>query len=126
MKSGIGVVVINILIILIIAFLVIYSMTSLVMACKYFKKFDELQKKALYESFAISFLVILIVHLLQVLGSVLLPHPYSKLLQCIISVGDSGGIILTNNPLLRLDSFAFDSIVFGVTYYVKRKKYGLD
>lgn len=126
MKNELAFAAINILIVFMIAFLVIYSMTSLVIACKDFKKFDELQKKALYESFAISFLVILTVHLLQVLGSVLLPHPYSKFFQFLISVGDSGGIILTNNPLMRLDSFAFDSIVFGVTYYVKRKKYGLD
>lgn len=126
MKNELGFAVINLLIVLMIAFLVIYSMASLVIACKNFKKFDELQKKALYESFAISFLVILIVHLLQVLGSLWLPYPYSKFLQFIISTGDSKGVILTNTPLVRFDSFAFDSIVFGVTYYIKQKIYGLD
>lgn len=40
MKNELGFAVINLLIVLMIAFLVIYSMASLVIACKNFKKFD--------------------------------------------------------------------------------------
>lgn len=83
-------------------------------------KYDELERKVVYETFAVSFCIIVILHLIQLISS------FTKFdLSYLISVGGfrTGGLI-SNSPL-HIDSFIFDMIVLGITYQVKKKKFGM-
>lgn len=83
----------------------------------------------MYESLAISFFIIAGTHLIQSILSFVTPEPFSTLVKIFISPGPYTAWpyreIITNNSLIHIDSFMFDNIVLGVTYFIKRKKYGL-
>ncbi|MFW8053504.1 hypothetical protein [Vagococcus fluvialis] len=105
----------------------IFSLISIITLVKTFiklKTFDELQKKAIYESLSISFLIIIAIHFIQLVVAIIAPEPFSLLAKFIISPGDYNGALFTNSPL-HFDSFMIDSLILGVVYYIKRKKYGL-
>lgn len=100
------------------------SVFSLIKTFFSMKKLDELQKSAVYESFALTFLIILGIHFVQLIVSILAPEPFSQVAKVIISPGDYNGALITNGPL-HFDSFFVDSFILSIVYYIKRKKYGL-
>ena len=84
------------------------------------EQYDELERKVVYETFAVSFCIIIILHLIQLISS------FTKFdFSYLISVGGfrNGGLI--SNSLLHIDSFIFDMIILGITYKIKKRKYGL-
>lgn len=83
-------------------------------------QYDELERKVVYETFAVSFCAIVILHFIQLISS------FTKFdLSYLISAGGlrTGGLI-SNSPV-HIDSFIFDMIILGITYQVKKKKFGL-
>ncbi len=106
--------------------LIIVGIFGLSTFCKMVKvliniqKYDELERNVVYETFAVSFSVIILVHLIQLISS------FTKFdFSYLISAGGffNGGLI-SNGPL-HMDSFMFDLVVLGVVYKLKKKKYGL-
>lgn len=102
----------------------IISIFTLIKTSFNFKKLDELQKKAVYGALSTSFLIVLGLHLVQLIASVFAPEPFSIFAKVVISPGGYDSAVFTNSSL-NFDSFMIDSLILGVVYYVKRKKYGL-
>ena len=100
------------------------SVFSLVTTFIKLNKFDELQRNAVYESLAISFLIIAGIHFLQLMISVVTPDPFSMAIKFWISPGAYKGALMTNSPL-HFDSFMIDAFVLAIVYNIKRRKYGL-
>lgn len=107
--------------------LALFSFISVITFIKTFiqlKKLDELQKNVIYESLAISFLIIVAINLIQLIVSIVTPEPIAYIATTIISPGAYKGVLFSNSPL-HFDSFLIDNLILGIVYYVKRKKYGL-
>lgn len=84
-------------------------------------KLDELQKLAIYESFALSFSLIIIIHLLQ-----LILFYFDINLTKLISPGPiNSGIIYMNNNFFHIDSFFFDCLILSFIYFLKKIQYSL-
>ena len=113
----------NILYYLLIAFISIFSIYSvgrLFITLLLLDRYDELQKKAVYESFALSFLIILLLHFVQ-LNINLFDIDWPLL----ITTGNRLGIVAGNVPTPHIDSFFFDSFVLAIVYFIKKKRYGI-
>lgn len=84
-------------------------------------RYDELERKAIFDALVMSMLTILIVNLLQLILSINLPIEWRG----VVSPGGyyNGGLI-TNDPL-HFDSFLFDCSVVGIWYMVRRYHFGL-
>ncbi|SLM85989.1 hypothetical protein [Vagococcus fluvialis] len=94
----------------------IISMIYMFILLNSLDSFDEPKKKVVYESFVTAFLVVVIIHLIQLVGS-FMHFDLSK----IISPGMIDGDIIGTNPL-HIDSFVFDSFIIGIIYFFKRNK----
>lgn len=97
----------------------IYSVGRLFLTLILMDRYDELQKKAVYESFAITFLIILVVHLIQLTINV-----FEINLPLIVGPGTVPGVII-GSPPLHINSFFFDSFVLAIVYFIKKKRYGI-
>lgn len=84
-------------------------------------RYDELERKAIFDALAMSMLTILIVNLLQLVLSFNLPTEWRG----IVSPGGfyNGGLV--SNAPLHFDSFLFDCSVVGIWYMVRRYHFGL-
>lgn len=112
----------NILYYLLIAFISIFSIYSvgrLFITLLLLDRYDELQKKAVYESFALTFLIILGIHFIQ-----LNINLFDINWPMIIGPGTSHGVVISGPPL-HIDSFFFDSFVLAIIYFIKKKRYGI-
>lgn len=84
-------------------------------------KLDELQKLAIYESFALSFSLIIIIHFLQ-----LILFYFDINLTKLISPGPiNSGIIYMHNNFFHIDSFFFDCLILSFIYFLKKIQYSL-
>ena len=84
-------------------------------------RYDELERKAIFDALAMSMLTILIVNLLQLVLSFNLPTEWRG----VVSPGGfyNGGLV--SNAPLHFDSFLFDCSVVGIWYMVRRYHFGL-
>ena len=98
----------------------LYSVVRLFIMLLILHRYDELQKKAVYESFALSFLIILLVHFIQ-LNINLFDIDWPLL----ITTGNRLGIAMGNYPKPHIDSFFFDCFVLAVVYLIKKRRYGV-
>lgn len=103
-----------------IAIFSLYSVIRLFIMLLLLHRYDELQKKAVYESFALSFLIILLLHFIQ-LNINLFDIDWPLL----ITHGNRLGIAAGNVPTPHIDSFFFDSFVLAIIYFIKKKRYGI-
>lgn len=113
-------IVINFILMIIITGLFLYSIGSLFSLLKKMitiKSLDELQRKRIYETFSISFAIILLVHFVQLVFSLL-----GKDISLVISAGFYKGALISNNPL-HMDSFVFDLIIYSVVDISIKRKY---
>ncbi|WP_086950652.1 hypothetical protein [Vagococcus fluvialis] len=97
-----------------------YSVIRLFIMLLLLHRYDELQKKAVYESFALSFLIILLLHFVQ-LNINLFDIDWPLL----ITTGNRLGIAGGNVPKPHFDSFFFDCFVLAVVYLIKKRRYGV-
>lgn len=84
-------------------------------------RYDELERKAIFDAFAISMMIILIINLIQLRLSFVFPVEWKGF----VSPGGfyNGGLI-SDSPL-HFDSFLFDCSVIGICYMIRRYHYGL-
>ncbi|MFR3685920.1 MAG: hypothetical protein ACLTXM_12900 [Enterococcus sp.] len=84
-------------------------------------RYDELERKAIFDALSMSMLTILIVNLLQLVLSFNLPIEWRGF----VSPGGfyNGGLV--SNAPLHFDSFLFDCSVVGIWYMVRRYHFGL-
>lgn len=120
MKIVLGVIISVLVLILFVVGL--YSLFGLINGLISFKKNDELERKVIYETLAISFLVIMIIHFIQLIASIIAPEPFSLLAKFIISPGECKGSFFGNDPL-HFDSFMIDITILGIVNYIIKKKY---
>lgn len=95
------------------------SIFSLIRVLINIKKYNELEKKAVYESMAISFLIVMGIHLTQLILIIFFSDPYAELVALFISPGDVAGGFNTNYPVIHFDSFTIDFIILGSVYFFK-------
>ena len=88
-------------------------------------KYDELERKVVFDSLAYSMLIIVLLHLIQYLLSYKLKKYFpNEIYIPVISAGVIKGQILGNSPL-HFESFFFDLFLVSNVYSYLRYKYGL-
>ena len=113
-------IIINFLITMLVTALSFYGFITLFSLCKklvFYKRLDELQKNIIFETFTVSFIIILLLHLSQFLMSLL-----GKDISFIVSPGLYQGALIGANPF-HMDSFMFDLIIISVVDVIKKVKY---
>lgn len=103
----------------------IYSMIGLFSLIRTFLPFhrqDDLERRRMVDALAISMGIILIVNLVQLVLSFFWPIERIT----ILSPGAyrTGGLI-SNDPL-HIDNFLFSCAIIGVSYRLRRHRYGID
>lgn len=98
------------------------SIFALLNTLRYLKtnQMDELQKQAIYESFAFTFLIIVSIHFIQ-----LFSKPLGIDLTHLISPGGFNGTLFGIEGNLHIDSFIFDCLILSFIYFLRKIKYGL-
>ncbi|MGP5428807.1 hypothetical protein ACTXNW_05050 [Enterococcus malodoratus] len=97
----------------------LYSFIGIFLVLKFlvnFKRYDELEKRVVIDSFAMSMIIIMIVNLTQLILVLIMPIGFQSLISSDSLVTGSGS---------HIDSFFFDCSVFGLTYMIRRYHFGL-
>lgn len=100
------------------SFVVLFSLIKTVMV---FPETDELEKKVFFETLSISMVVILVLHLLQLIYSMIAPGDFRP----IISSGGHSLVRGIDGKIVHFDSFLFDCTVIAVVYNIRQLRYGL-
>ncbi|RSU13408.1 hypothetical protein CBF27_04320 [Vagococcus acidifermentans] len=87
-----------------------------------FKKYDELERKLVFDSLGVSMLILLLIHLLQLLFA-LIGHKFSFMYMSGIKITLRFLVIPMDNFVL--ESLILDVFLIGLTSLVLRYKYGL-
>lgn len=82
---------------------------------------DELQKKIFFETFSISMMIVLLLHLAQLIFSVTLKEQYHP----VITSGQNSVVRFTTGSVDHFDSLLFYCIVIAITYNFRRVRFGL-
>lgn len=109
--------------ILLSAFFTTIALFSLISSFQFFSNlvniqvFDELEKKSIYESFTLSFLIIVGVHILQ---SIFIFISFDSPVKVV------PGFLMHSDGFqkLKIGNLTLDMLVVGITYFYKRVKYG--
>ncbi|MGX7013933.1 hypothetical protein [Vagococcus silagei] len=86
-----------------------------------YKKFDIDQKKVVYETLILSFVVLVLIHFIQTLISIISPQ-WKLFMQTFFSPVFP---LFTNSPL-HINSLFLDAMIFEIIYLIKRRKNKMD
>lgn len=84
-----------------------------------FKQYDELERKAIIETLAMSMVIILVVNFGQLILSFITPYDWAPF------IFSGSSLALIGNTPLHFDSFFFDCSILGISYMVRRHHFGL-
>lgn len=86
-------------------------------------RYDELQKRTIFNSLAFSMFFLLVIYLAQLILSFFGPA-YQKAALIISAGGFQQGGLISNSPF-HIDSFFFACLVVSIVYTINRYRYGL-